>query len=557
MIISKNISMVQRILPICEEIANGYDSIGSCIYGSSVYGDSDGNSPYDCLLILKDFEKGIRYNYRKSRENSYIAFLMVDQELFEMDVKNGKIGDFLANRILTPYVPVLGSNYLFDMELLLKKRVVMEETENLIIEYGELSRSFAIKPRYFALARMAKRAKSYPPLGYSYYRMLYGGYRNENMTTIMDGFSKAVDELKEDGYLKIEGDNVSPSDDYVDKISSKRTLKRVVNIFEQSKASLYSYLMQGRAGFVDLDTISKELTYKTRKDLLRAIKKYEIEDPRNYLYLKVSGELVCLNDRSSIKEIVRKIRPEASMKISPLAGALNEVYLVMADDEKMVAKKFTDWHSFKWFALNVVALGTKTFCLSGKARLENELGISVYLLENGIYVPSIIFASIQRRILIRKYIEGFLVSEIVKRGFNENELSDSDEQCFYRLGKNFAKIHSLDVELGDTKPENFVISHDGEIFALDLEQSRRNGDATWDIAEFLYYSGHYSIRPKNSLKQLVENFVDGYLEIGNPSYLRKAANLSYVKVFSMWTSPQVMREITEILRGSSSRGSAI
>ncbi len=125
------------------------------------------------------------------------------------------------------------------------------------------------------------------------------------------------------------------------------------------------------------------------------------------------------------------------------------------------------------------------------------------------------------------------------------------------IGKNFAKIHSLDVELGDTKPENFVISHDGEIFALDLEQSRRNGDATWDIAEFLYYSGHYSIRPKNSLKQLVENFVDGYLEIGNPSYLRKAANLSYVKVFSMWTSPQVMREITEILRGSSSRGSAI
>ena len=122
--ILKNQFPIQQILSLCNEISNDYSLIGACIYGSKAYGLGDVNSPYDCLLILQDYERGIRYNYRKLSKKSDISFLIVDRELFEIDVDNGKVGDFLSNRILTPYIVTMNSNYFVEKELLFKKRKI-------------------------------------------------------------------------------------------------------------------------------------------------------------------------------------------------------------------------------------------------------------------------------------------------------------------------------------------------------------------------------------------------------------------------------------------------
>ncbi|MCW3975027.1 MAG: hypothetical protein NWE86_02150 [Candidatus Bathyarchaeota archaeon] len=545
--ILKNQFPIQQILALCNEIRNDYSLIGACIYGSKVYGCGEVNSPYDCLLILQDYERGIRYNYRKLGKESDISFLIVDRELFEIDVNNGKVGDFLSNRILTPYIVTMNSNYFAEKELLFKKRIIKEELENLIIEYGELSRSLLIKPEYFATARMVKRAKVFPPLGYGYSKLLNDSIA---MKSIVKSFNEAIEGMAKEGFITIDDQNILPSNHFINNIISKRTLKKVVNILEQSKASLYSYLMHGKAGLVDLDTISKELTFRTRKDLSKIIRKKHMKDPRDYLHLRVSNGTVCLNDKSSITEILKRMKPNANIEITPLTGVLNEVYLVKVDDEKIIAKKFTDWHSLKWFVLNIFALGTKTFYLSGKNRLQNEISTNIFLTDNKISVPSILHVSLPRGIVFRQFIEGSIITNIVKENINNEDLPKPSKECFYQLGKFFANIHDLGIELGDTKPENFIMDDDGQIFALDLEQSKRNGDASWDIAEFLYYSGHYAILPKKGLKKMMHSFIDGYLEIGDYSILKKAANLSYIKVFSFWTSPQVMFTISEILRNS-------
>lgn len=546
--ILKNQLLIQQILSLCNEIGNDYGLISACIYGSKAYGNGDINSPYDCLLILQDYEKGIRYNYRKLSKESDISFLIVDRELFEIDIDNGKVGDFLANRILTPYIVLMNTNYFVEKELLFKKRIIKEELENLIIEYGELSRSLIIKPEYFTIARMVKRAKVFPPLGYNYSNLLKDSVA---MKSIVKSFNEAIEEMAKEGYITIDNQNICPSNRFVNNVISKRTLKKVVNILDQSKASLYSYLMHGKAGLVDLDTISKELTFRTKKDLSKIIRKKTMKDPRDYLHLRVANGTVCLNDKSSITEILKKMKPDANIEITPLTGVLNEVYLVKVDDEKIIAKKFTDWHSLKWFVLNIFALGAKTFYLSGKNRLQNEISTSTFLTDNKISVPSIIHVSLPRGIVFRKFIEGSIITNIVKESINRENLSKSSEECYYQLGKFFATTHELGIELGDTKPENFIIDNNGKIFALDLEQSKRNGDASWDIAEFLYYSGHYVILPKKGLKKMINNFIEGYLEIGDYNVLKKAANLSYIKVFSFWTYPQVIFTISEILRNSS------
>ena len=551
--LSESKGSIQKITSLCKELSNNYDVISSCICGSGVFDCLKEDNLCDCLLILKDYDRGIRYSYRKLRKNVNIAFLIVDKELFEIDVRKGKIGDFIAGRILTPYLPIINADYLIDMESIFKKRVIKEEIENLIIEYGELSRSLVIRPEYFALVRMSKRAKTFPPLRYHYSRIFNEKQKNANLKKIMKSFTKSIEDLAQEGLVKIDGDKVLLSYGYIDRVISKRTFRKFVNIMELSKASLYSYLLHGKAGFFDLDTISKELMYRIRHDIYGVVKKSEIENPKNYLSMKVANKEISLDDRDSIAEVLKKISPAARIEITPLAGVLNEVYIVRTDEDRLVAKKFTDWHCFKWFALNIVALGTKTFYLSGRTRLENELGINLYLSKNHITVPSIFHVSLPKRILFREYVDGLLFSEIVKKNINKEKISEEAEEYFHEIGKIFSKTHKLGVELGDSKPENFAIDQKGNIYALDLEQSKKNGDFAWDIAEFLFYSGHYAIVPKIGLKRMIKSFIDGYAESGNINILQKATSLSYLKVFSLWTTPQVIYAITEIVHESTKR----
>jgi tRNA A-37 threonylcarbamoyl transferase component Bud32 len=499
---------------------------------------------------LKDYDKGIRYDHRKINKKINIAFLLVDKELFEIDVKKGKIGDFIAGRLLTPFSSLVNPEYLLKMEQTFKKRVIKEEIESLIINYGELSRSIIIKPEYFALVRISKRARTFPPLRNYYSRIFDGKLDNTELNLIMKSFHSPVEDLVKKRLLKPHNGRFLIPYNFIDNIVSRRNEKKFVNLKELSQASLYSYLYRSKAGLVDLETISKELMYRMRSDFPKTVKKFEIEDPSNYLSLNLSDKEVSLDDRSSLLEVLKQISPRKEFEIAPLGGALSEVYIVSTKNEKLVAKKFTDWHTFKWFALNIVALGAKTFYLSGRTRLENELGINSYLSSKDINVPSIIHVSLPKRILIRKFIDGLQLSEIVKENINKENISENAKENFNKLGEIFAKTHMLGVEFGDSKPENFTIDHDNRIFAMDLEQSKKGGDFAWDIAEFLFYSGHYAIIPKEGLKQLTESFIEGYMGRGNVSHIQKAMSMSYIRPFSLWTTPQVISKIVEILHKS-------
>lgn len=72
---------------------------------------------------------------------------------------------------------------------------------------------------------------------------------------------------------------------------------------------------------------------------------------------------------------------------------------------------------------------------------------------------------------------------------------------------------------------------------MDFEQASRNGDKVWDVAEFLYYTGHY-VSPFVGVRQtqlIAEAFIEGYVgaggnvkiikEAGSPKYTRFSAYL--------------------------------
>ena len=149
---------------------------------------------------------------------------------------------------------------------------------------------------------------------------------------------------------------------------------------------------------------------------------------------------------------------------------------------------------------------------------------------------------------MERYLAGISLADFVKQAVNQVRLSEEQKHLAESLGGTLGAIHGTGVTVGDAKPENFVAMGD-EIFTVDLEQAGKRGDKVWDIAELLFYAGHYSTGPvaTRGVVEFTEAFVRGYLHNGDAADLRKAAGIRYSKVFSIWTPAPILFEMSRIL----------
>jgi tRNA A-37 threonylcarbamoyl transferase component Bud32 len=152
-----------------------------------------------------------------------------------------------------------------------------------------------------------------------------------------------------------------------------------------------------------------------------------------------------------------------------------------------------------------------------------------------------------------EYVEGENLGKVIKRVVNAKNTEEvkEDLDIISKVGEKLAEVHAFGIALGDTKPENLMVKKNGEICLLDFEQASRNGDKVWDIAELLYYAGHY-ISPlvgTRSTEFITKAFIDGYLRAGGDVKLvKKAGNPRYTKVFSIFTFPHIILAISNICR---------
>jgi tRNA A-37 threonylcarbamoyl transferase component Bud32 len=529
-----------------EELSPSSKLVALCEYGPSVYGRSGSWHGQDLMAICEDYPEGVRSHRRLIGKNEG-RYLIVDRELFESDVSNGALGDFLTDKLLYPYLPLYNPEYLSQHTLRFHARLIREEVRNLVFEYGEMSRELVAKPEFYPLSRMRMRARIFAPSLNDYTKLLDQKVRERNLKALRESFLKAAATLGTE-VVEVDGNDITISDSLVDRLLKHKGPQQVVNILQQSQRAVNSYLTRGRAVFLNLDLMAREL-YTSFRLQIEQVTEEKPEDPKNYLFVRTTRGLVSVNQRTLLKEVIAEIRPGHGVTVVPLAGVLNEVFLITSGKERLVAKKFTDWNDFKWFTLNLVSFGSKFFSVSGKARMTNEYGINRYLSRKHLSVPEMIHISLNERILIENYVPGKPVDKLVAEMVNQETLSHSQLRLAEQLGETLSRIHEVGVSVGDAKPENFVAKGD-EIYTLDLEQGGKKGDYAWDVAELLYYSGHYSRNPTPSrgLVELMGGFISGYSKHGAISELRKAAGVRYVKVFSIWTPAPVLLEISRILR---------
>jgi len=498
-------------------------------------------------------------SYVKILDDRSVIVFAVDEWVFERDVDRGFLGEALAEGIIFPYVALKNEDYLHLQEVKLKKRLILELFENLVLDFPELSYHFHIKPEYFMYETMMSRARLFPPMIYTVSNFMQNNAKKENAKLVMRRYLEALRELEKEDVITFSDGYVKMSKKFVEKVESKKI--RFVNVFKTAERALFNSLLgtfSKTLGFLSQNRGVNSFQWDVRENS-KSI--HQLEDPLKYLCIPTARGLVPLSAKMDIEAFARRVlsRGEATeIEIEKIGGVLNDVYLVSAsannDKKEVVVKRFKDWSSFKWFPLNLWALGTRTFAVLGRLRLERECAINQQLYHMGFDVPKILHVSHGERLIFMEYVEGEKLDKTIKRIVKSqtDESVKNELDIISRVGEKFAKVHALDIALGDTKPENIMVREkNGEICLLDLEQGSRKGDKVWDIAEFLYYTGHYlpplvGTRPA---ELITKAFVEGYLEAGGDVKLvRKVGNPKYTKVFSIFTFPSVIFAISRICR---------
>ena len=512
----------------------------------------------EVLLIIHDFQPRLM-NYIHVFDEKNLIVSAVDEWVFERDIDRGFLGEALAGGLIFPYIPLANEDYLHSQEVKLKKRLILELLENLVLDFPELSYNFHIQPEYFMYETMLSRARLFPPTIYSLLNFMREGAKKENIKHVLNGYLEALKELGDQNIVNVSNGYVKISKKFAE--DARRRKVRFTNLFKTAQRALFMSLLGIFPKTLSLISQNKETFLKFQKAAEEKSKIiHQIEDPQKYLYVPTASGLVSLANKMDIEAFSRKVlstSEDAEIEIEEIGGILNDVYsittFVNGKERKIVVKRFRDWSSFKWFPLTLWTVGTRTFAVSGRSRLERECAINQILYSKGFAIPKILHVSHGKRLIFMEYVEGENLDKVIKRIVNSKSNSEIEKNLaiISKVGETFADIHALGIALGDTKPENIMIGKNGEVVMLDFEQASRNGDKIWDIAEFLYYAGH-DIPPfvgTHSAELIAKAFIAGYLKVGGDAKIVKAAgNPKYTKVFSVFTFPHIMFVISNMCR---------
>jgi Kae1-associated kinase Bud32 len=549
-----------QILEFCRHIA------GSASITAIAHVDNFSNKTInektiiEIMLVIKNFQPRLM-RYMKTFNEQTIFILAVDQWIFERDIEMGFLGEAIASKIIFPHSPLYGMDYLQNKEVALKKRLILELLQNLASSFPELTQRFQIKPQYFMYEVLLNRIRVFPLLAYDAADLIKELTLNEAEN--LDSYNKALRQLEAEDKIYFLNGYVKMSNRFL--VECKDPRIRLLNLSKNAPRTFFTSLFGAFPQLINIISQNTELFVKSQKINWRKMPDttYLFIDPQKYVFFQTSEGLVSLSDKIDIKNYVQRMLlkdQSEDVEVEPIGGMLNDVYLInvrgAGGERKVIAKRFKDWSGFKWFPLMVWSLGSKSFAISAQSRLSKECAISELLYSEGFNVPKILHVSNAERLIFMEYIEGENLSQAVKRIATTATGHQTFEEELANLGKageTLANVHSRNIVLGDTKPENMLVKKDGSICMIDFEQATQGGDKAWDVAIFLYYSGHY-LQPlyansKAKAESIAKAFINGYLKAGGDvDVIRKAGSSKYTRIFSIFTMWNIIAAISNVCR---------
>jgi len=506
-----------------------------------------------CLIVSQQLKKGIVSRVRRT-EREKIDILQVDTEIFEKDLGSAFLGDLVAVMMLLPYQPVLGYNYLRRWEKIFKKRVILEGICSLLLEYGPAATELMIDPLYFPADKIRRIASFHPEIEIG---VETGQFPRIDKVPVsiepaLRGFSEAFRELHQEGVIQlIDGELVIRHEYVRAELLGVAAPEAILRDLERTARW---YIAEGLAKYTDpvgaLRAVSNSLRRRLRRE---SRKRPDLVDPERYIYFATSSGKQPLSPEISSEEMAARsgvFAGASGIRTTRLRGVLNSVFVMESSGRRVIAKRFNDWSNLKWFPLSIWAIGVRDFALIGKNRMANEYAFNRHLHGEGFCVPNVLNVAWRDRTILEEYVEGSESSSVVNRVLSGREVRPEDSELIRKAARTIAQVHEKRVGLGDCKPENMILKPSGDVYLIDLEQAEFGGDPSWDIAEFLFYSCRYALRPKN-VHGLCRNFIEGYLEVGSQAAIRRAASPRYLSIFApVMTLPVMIKIARECKKAS-------
>lgn len=509
-------------------------------YGSQVAGYASDNSDYDIIMVLRPFRQRVRYYYLNHPVEC--AVLVVDPRSFENDCRKSTLGEFVSGRLLNAFEPIEGESYICNNEVAYKKRVLHEGLIEACVDYSEFASEIIFPLSYFLFEKLRKRAAIYPPVVYSYSKTYGDELLLDNLDHSLNGFRLAAQELAEDGVLEYDakGETV--------RISLKEFrsgfFSRLGAAASYTNKSLRQYAVHGYAGRVRPNVVGKEVLSKISRSKKAGKLPEYIVNPKNSWSIPVGKLFATSNDwLSDLKVLVKMNDSDCVVSHRPLGELYTSTgsYTFQNDDVslKFAVKRYHDITGMKWGVLNLWSLKNANFTTNPIERMFREYRAILELKNLGLHSPEVISVFLEQKILVTKYIEGKDVSKLEAEYLN----GESDDiTSFEKFGKELAKMHNHGYCMGDTKPSNVIVS-DGIIYFVDLEQSQPDGNKTWDIAEFVYYSARFTMK-EDRARKMIGSFIDGYRSSASDTdVIKSSLSLRYRAPFQAFIAPNVMRAI--------------
>ncbi len=532
---------VQAVLKEIRDVAPDKHRVAVAIYGSRAAGYARKDSDYDVLLVLKNYPQPARYKYIEGSVN--VSVLIVDGAALEKDAAKASLGEFVVGRLLNIYQSIDEGDFLRQIEVTYKRRVMMELLAEVVASYTDFAPELIIPLEYFLFEKLRKRAAVYPPALYSYVKTYTGALRDENVRFSVEGFRSAAEEIGAEKLITLEDGLVRLMEHSI----RSGQLTKLSQLVTDTARGLTQYAVHGYAGRVALSVVGKEALSKIRRTREAGELPAELKNPKSLW--RIEEGLLLVDEEEWRHSILESLGYDVKTRVR--SRHLGEVYnvtkeYVVSDGSREVCfavKNFRDIRSVKWALLNIWTITAKRFNMSPLARMHREYRASMDLRRNGLVTPEVMAVVLNERILVTRFVEGTnlgqIASEIV-RGRSD----DTTPVTLY--GEVLGRVHGFGYALGDTKASNTIYSGRG-VCLTDLEQASKEGDKAWDIAEFIYFSCKLTPNAP-ACRMLSRAFLQGYLRYGDRKTVEAALNIKYLTPFQPFLVPNTSAAVRDEIR---------
>lgn len=528
------------------KIAKRHKIVGVCLYGSKVAGYARPESDFDVIIVLEDYAYILKYVYLKAAELELSA-LVVDRNSLEKDAESSFLGEFVIGRLLHIYESLTNAELFRRLEVLYKKRVILEEIFDIVRSTNILSTEITFPLEYIMFSKIRHRSILYPNALYSYYKIYTGNNSRHNIDFALNGYQQALKEiLEEDNELLI----LRSPDRLVQisekRVNARRSMKVTLKLTKKFQ-EFTSYVIHAYAGRHSFQYVVKEAEAKMARH-----KKYSIDLPRfistpRECYWKLPEGLLIIDDKYWLDRIAKSkgfSRYVISNKFR--LGKSSSVAYTFSDSDAashkktIVVKELAKSKTSMWDQLSTWSTSERPYKIDPLFRLSTEYKALRYIRSLGLNSPIIESVVLGKKILVTEFVEGKHVSEIMEDCLNWNTIGLGWIKV---AGEQIGKIHADRSTLGDIKPSNLIVSK-GTLYTTGVEQfGFRSGDPVWDIISFI---GQGLKRTNNTViaTQIIRHFLNGYSQEMTMEHIKKLTNAKYYfELFYPLFTPAVAQTI--------------